>query len=118
MRDLCHVDIVSSNKDFDLFESNLRLALEVDNIKDKRSVAVYNGIEHVGYVLSTFRGLATEEISRGSKVVVVSRWSDVLWRCALVNGTVSTVRNVSVKIPRATKEKKNAQKKKKLMCSV
>jgi hypothetical protein len=114
MSDLCHVDIVSSNKDFDLFKSKgLRLTLE-DNVKEKRAVAVYDGDEHIGYVMRIFRGLAAEEIVRGSKVVVVSRWSDVLWRCALVNdGTVSTVRTVNVRITRETKEKKNMCKRRK-----
>jgi len=98
MRDLCHIDIISGDKKTDLWKSlYLRLALEPDNAMDKRAVAVYDDDEKIGYVLKLFRGLATEELNRGSSLVVVKRWSSCVWGCALVNdGALNVARAASV----------------------
>ena len=81
--DLCHIEIVTSEKDVPLTELELSLVLEPDNPKDRHAVAVYHGNSRMGYVTKCFRGLAKEEHDRGSHLVALNQWSRSIWRCAL-----------------------------------
>ena len=83
--DLCHIDIVTSEKDVPLSDLELSLVLEPNNPKDQYAVAVYHGNSKMGYVTKRFRGLAKEEHDRGSRLVVLNQWSRSIWRCALTS---------------------------------
>ena len=81
--DLCHIEVVTSERDVPLSELELNLILEPDNPKDRYAVAVYHGKSKMGYVTKRFRGLAKEEHDRGSYLVALNQCSRSIWRCAL-----------------------------------
>ncbi len=56
--DLCHVEIVVSEKEVPLSDLELSLVLEPDNPKKNRYTAIYHGNSKMGYVTKRFRGLA------------------------------------------------------------
>ena len=83
--DLCHIEIVTSEKNVPLSELELSLVLEPTNPKDRYAVAVYHGNSKMGCATNRFRGLAKEEHDRGSHLVALDQWSRSIWRCVLTN---------------------------------
>ncbi len=82
--DLCHIEVVTSERDVPL--SELILILEPDKPKQRYAVVVYHGKSKMGYVTKRFRGLAKEEHYRGShlvSLVALNQCSRSIWRCAL-----------------------------------
>ena len=68
--DLCHIEVVTSERNVPLSELELILMLEPDNPKDRYAMAAYHGKSKMGYVTKRFRGLAKERRARYIGVVV------------------------------------------------